>query len=546
MPQGTNLVGFLSYAREDDDDQQISRLRDALEREIRKLVGRRIPIFQDVKDLGWGREWSPGINEALDASVFLFVVATPTYFDRSECRRELERFLAQASVGKARLILPLRYIAHPAFTLPREKVSDSLVLAIWERTWIDWQPLRLKSLRSVVVRKKIAEAAEHVRKLVEVIDGDAPADTGGFAPLPRGNGEREGERRGGRSAQAIDAISRELSCDSRRAVDWLGNLQEDKGDAVGGWGQFGNDDANSLNTAEVVLALVECGGDALVIESGLAFLVRQQMSDDDGDFPGHGGAWGRRPKRRPHQDFRVPDTVRTCHALMALIAGGRGSDAPAARTAVNRLLKCQTGGRCGGWAFRPSADFPPKVFPTSLALCALLTARDTDGDVRSERGIRAIKCGVRYLQGEAKGGHFGNDEACKVAHTIHALRALGLARKTGFADLIDDDQVSRSEAWLADQGDDLARFSHEWIDLAGESGDKAFNYQYTHYTPALFISAFAAELAPDDPAVRICAEAILRNRDPLDHGFSAMRSLSWATAKCVVAAKTLNDRLSQP
>ena len=86
-------VGFFSYVHDDDAHEgvRLKQLHARLVGEVGFHIGR-FEIFFDRQNIRWGQQWRERIDGSIASSVFLFPVIAE-YFQRPECRRELERFL---------------------------------------------------------------------------------------------------------------------------------------------------------------------------------------------------------------------------------------------------------------------------------------------------------------------------------------------------------------------------------------------------------------------------------------------------------------------
>jgi hypothetical protein len=78
----TELVGFFSYSREDDDDSEgaLSRLRDRIQRELSSQLGRSredFRLWQDKAAIPHGALWENEITSAIAQSVFLAPLTLP-------------------------------------------------------------------------------------------------------------------------------------------------------------------------------------------------------------------------------------------------------------------------------------------------------------------------------------------------------------------------------------------------------------------------------------------------------------------------------------
>lgn len=117
---------FLSYAMADDDEYQfVVALKKSLEHACWSDGGRKLQIFVDRQDIGWGDNWRDKIADSLEnATVFLPVISRQ-YFDREACRAELQAFHAAADrLGITELLLPLLLFGKSQIT---SESDDALV-----------------------------------------------------------------------------------------------------------------------------------------------------------------------------------------------------------------------------------------------------------------------------------------------------------------------------------------------------------------------------------------------------------------------------------
>jgi F-box protein 11 len=166
QPVSSNPVGFMSYARFDDehDDGQLSLFRERLATEVRAQTGQEFVIFQDRADIAWGQNWQQRIEKALDAVTLLLVIITPGFFGSTACRGEVARFLRQEQqLGRADLILPIYYISAKEIDDPRVRQSDEVASVLASRQFADWRALRFELFSSPLVRKAVADLATRLR-----------------------------------------------------------------------------------------------------------------------------------------------------------------------------------------------------------------------------------------------------------------------------------------------------------------------------------------------------------------------------------------------
>jgi hypothetical protein len=184
-----SLVGFLSYARTDDDHNggHLTDFRRMLEGELRAQTGEQVTIFQDREDILWGQVWKDRLNIGVDSATVLVPIITPSYFASSACRKELTRFLdREKKLGRRDLIFPLYFIATPLIDDPESRKADDLAAKIADRQCASWIENRFEPVDSLPIRKQIAALAAQIvaafergtvlNPAVEVVQDDPWAD----------------------------------------------------------------------------------------------------------------------------------------------------------------------------------------------------------------------------------------------------------------------------------------------------------------------------------------------------------------------------------
>ncbi|MCI5210189.1 MAG: TIR domain-containing protein [Candidatus Electrothrix sp. ATG2] len=142
----------MSYVNDDDKyaNGKITQFREHLSRAVKAHSGKPFEIFQDKKDIKWGQQWQERINDALDGTLFLIPIITPSFFNSLACRDELERFLKrEKGLGRGDLILPVYYFDCPVLNDKEKLKQDPLVEIIAARQREDWRELRHHSFKRV-------------------------------------------------------------------------------------------------------------------------------------------------------------------------------------------------------------------------------------------------------------------------------------------------------------------------------------------------------------------------------------------------------------
>jgi len=159
-------MAFLSYAHfdnEHDDNGVVSLFCNHLNYEVRLYTGNReFGIFSD-RDIQWGENWQTRIENSLDAVTFLIPIITPSYFNSSVCKIELNRFIQrEIQLQRNDLILPVYYVdCQPLNSVGPD--ADLLVKTIAAHQYVDWRELRFEDVKSQRVRRELANMARQIR-----------------------------------------------------------------------------------------------------------------------------------------------------------------------------------------------------------------------------------------------------------------------------------------------------------------------------------------------------------------------------------------------
>src|SRR5262249_32532265 len=143
-----DLVGFFSYAREDDDDSDgaLSNIRDRIQKELRQLLGRRkggFKLWQDKTAIPHGKMWEQEIRRAVQESVFFVPIITPTAIASHYCKLEFDLFLKrEAQLLRNDLVFPILYIRVPDLENEALWRRSEVLTAVGERQFADWREFR--------------------------------------------------------------------------------------------------------------------------------------------------------------------------------------------------------------------------------------------------------------------------------------------------------------------------------------------------------------------------------------------------------------------
>jgi formylglycine-generating enzyme required for sulfatase activity len=164
-----DLIGFFSYAREDDEDFRgdLSAIRDAIGRNLAALLGRKkgrnFRLWQDVEAIAPGKLWKAEIDKAIGESAFFIPIVTPRAVQSSFCRDEFKAFLSrERTLGRNDLIFPVLYIPVRALQDDAKRRRDRVLTTIGERQFVDWREFRYVGVNSRVFGQEIGRFCEAI------------------------------------------------------------------------------------------------------------------------------------------------------------------------------------------------------------------------------------------------------------------------------------------------------------------------------------------------------------------------------------------------
>jgi len=163
-------IAFMSYVNEDDKyaNGKITQFRKHLSSTVKAHRGEPFDIFQDRQDIAWGQQWQERINDSLDAVTFLIPIITPSFFNSTPCRDELERFLKrEEKLGRGDLILPVYYIECPVLNDKEKLKHDPLAQIINAHQREDWRELCEYSFTTRKIRKALKKMAQQIMEALE-------------------------------------------------------------------------------------------------------------------------------------------------------------------------------------------------------------------------------------------------------------------------------------------------------------------------------------------------------------------------------------------
>lgn len=155
--------GFWSYVHKDDDVEhgRITRLARDIVDQYELVTGESIDLFLDRDAIQWGDKWRDKIDDSLSSVAFFIPVLSPRYFQRPECRQELQFFGRRAKeLGVTELVMPLLYVDVPALHV--DQPADDAIELVKLYQWRDWTELRFADPTSPEYRKAVAELAKRI------------------------------------------------------------------------------------------------------------------------------------------------------------------------------------------------------------------------------------------------------------------------------------------------------------------------------------------------------------------------------------------------
>lgn len=164
-----SVAGFWSYVHRDDEamGQRITRLAGHLRAAYGLTTGEELELFVDRESLAWGDAWRERIDVAIAGTTFFIPFLTPRYFESSECRHELLKFLGEAKRGGVeQLLLPVYYVT--VHELDGEP-TDELMIAVKERQWEDFRQMRLLDEDSSPYRTAVERLAERIASIARAV-----------------------------------------------------------------------------------------------------------------------------------------------------------------------------------------------------------------------------------------------------------------------------------------------------------------------------------------------------------------------------------------
>ena len=306
-----------------------------------------------------------------------------------------------------------------------------------------------------------------------------------------------------------------------RSQQWLLDQRPKSG---GGWAERPGMSANSMNTAECMLALLEArlpGNDSRILDA-TKFLIDHQSRSG-----AHSGSW---PRDVPDGGAveHLPDVIRTALAVRALIKKGEDPREIPVKTAIEWLKKIRSKDKF--WGFAP--DLPSNAIATCFVCLAILEEIGTDPGQINKAFMTETLTALAATKNSDRS--FGSADLQAVT-TMYAGLVMQAARSRQLH--VTQDVENNCIQWLRDHPDPALRRVEQPIVLVGDASDRVRNYEFVHMTESLLLKLFVGADKPsllDSPLAR---SAFRRLKDSLrdDGAFYGPRVTSWATAHALSA-----------
>jgi hypothetical protein len=330
-----------------------------------------------------------------------------------------------------------------------------------------------------------------------------------------------------------------------RQIASLTSLQEKLRDRLietrdshsGGWGEHPGGTLSTLNTAEVILALMstDLSPGLQPIQSALEFLVAAKA----GMLPPDSGAWPRK-MHAGGRDRLVPDLMRTCLAITALLDAGTGIEKSEVKTAIEWVLGRQGVDPDTGWAYQRGQK--SEILPTCFALLTLTQAAESaETNPWRDKIEKGLACLAKLKN---RNGSFGV-EALLGAHTAYTCIALQTARSRNFN--ISVKAESDAVAWLLNNPDDALAPVEEIFTIDPDPSRHA-NYPFMFTMDALILRVLGNSTDPRHRQTDLWREVQRRLNENFDNesgGLYGRRVFSWSTAAGLYAIKLVERNLKE-
>ncbi|WP_424187128.1 toll/interleukin-1 receptor domain-containing protein [Actinokineospora sp. G85] len=172
----SSKIAFWSYSRHDDEAEgrRIHQLALDIGEQLHLITGDRLSAWVDLDDLEWGTPWRETVDDAVTAVDFFIPIVTPRYFQRLECRRELNLFVrGRRQVSGGARLLPILYqdLRDDPLT-----AADPAVADVQAMQYRDWTEVKHLERDSRPYRQGTHAIAAKLVELAAAPAGPPPAD----------------------------------------------------------------------------------------------------------------------------------------------------------------------------------------------------------------------------------------------------------------------------------------------------------------------------------------------------------------------------------
>jgi hypothetical protein len=277
----SELVGFFSYSREDDEDSEgaLSKLRERIQRELSGQLGRSrgaFRLWQDRAAIPHGALWENEIRAAITQSVFFIPIVTPRAVKSHHCSFEFQSFLArETELGRSDLVFPILYIPVPELEDAKLWHANPVLEIIGKRQYLDWRNLRHLDFGSPEVRLKVEQFCNNISQALRK-PWTSPAE---LEALKKAAADEEEDRKR-RGAMAAEAKAKaEAAAAARRKAEEEERRERQVAKAV----QPGREqrDEEAARRAEEMMAFnaAERAGSVAAVEAFLASYPASHLGD---------------------------------------------------------------------------------------------------------------------------------------------------------------------------------------------------------------------------------------------------------------------------
>ncbi|MCX6672836.1 MAG: hypothetical protein NTY37_03550 [Methanothrix sp.] len=325
---------------------------------------------------------------------------------------------------------------------------------------------------------------------------------------------------------------------------WLLNGQDQ---ISGGWAERHGTSVNVLNTAEVIIALLDGGlingakveaGDSR-IQKAVSFIEEKQTGDEIVGF------W-QREITEDGTTRNLPDPLRSSFALQALIKAGRGKNSGSVTKGVAWLLKIRNADN--GWGYRKGSD--SEILPTCCALLSLLKAREAGWDFDSEPDKNPITKGLKSLvenyQDDNSGSFNRSGNYLEGLHTVYAVLVLQAARQSGLSAYIREENNALD--WLLQHPDKASRAVEEIIKIDPIRDQKGYgkgDYGFFCNTYLILLKVLSNSAEYSDSKLARNTMITIGNMRDESGGFYGYRVFTWSTAHAICGLNSAKSKFPQ-